>query len=62
MERVLIVAKTKMGEGVCLGGLVLNTRRSVRLLPWDPSRFSHRMDTPFNLGDIWDLELEEVLN
>ena len=62
MERVLIVAKTEMGRGVCLGGLVLNTRRSVRLLPWDPSRFSHSMNTPFNLGDIWDLELEEVSN
>ena len=62
MVQVLIVAKTEMGKGVCLGGLVLNTDQSVRLLPWDPSRFSHSMDTPFNLGDIWDLELEEVPN
>ena len=62
MERVLIVAKTKMNEGVCLGGLVLNTHphqhQRVRLLP--PGRHnSHLMDTPFNLGDIWDLELED---
>jgi len=64
MVQVLIVAKTKMGKGVCLGGLVLNTHphqhQRVRLLPWYPRAFSHPMDTPFNLGDIWDLELEEV--
>ncbi len=60
MVQVLIVAKTKMGNGVCLGGLVLNTRRSVRLLPFLPDRYSHPIDTPFNLGDIWDLRLAEV--
>lgn len=64
MVQVLIVAKTEMGKGVCLGGLVSNTQgvfsRNVRLLPYDQSRFSHSMNTPFNLGDIWDLELEEV--
>lgn len=62
MVQVLIVAKTEMGGGICLGGLVLDTCRSVRLLPYDPSRFSHPRDISFNLGDIWDLELEEVSN
>lgn len=61
MERVLIVAKTEMRGGVCLGGLVLNTGRSVRLLPFD-SGYSHPMDTHFDLGHIWDLELEDVPN
>ena len=60
MVQVLIVAKTKMGAGVCLGGLVLNTRRSVRLLSSSPDRYSLPNNTPFNLGDIWDLRLMEV--
>ena len=66
MVQVLIVAKTKMGWGVCLGGLVSNTQgvfsRRVRLLPVDSGRYSHPMDTHFDLGHIWDLELEDVPN
>lgn len=64
MERVLIVAKTEMEGRVCLGGLVLNTHPHgrVRLLPSDSGRYSHPMDTHFDLGHIWDLELEEVPN
>ncbi len=52
MVQVLIVAKTKMSAGLCLGGLVLHNQRSVRLLP--PADYSHPFDSPINLGEIWD--------
>ncbi len=58
MPKVLIVGKTKMGSGVCLGGIVLTNCRSVRLLP--QTGYSHPKNTPFKVGDIWDLELKEI--
>ena len=61
MAEVLIVAKTKMGDGVCLGGLVLEDDRairSVRLIPPE-GRFYFPKNTPINLGDIWEIQLRE---
>ena len=53
MERVLIVAKTRMPNNACVGGLLLNTNRSVRLLT---GRGSYQpIDTPFNVGEVWDI-------
>lgn len=58
MARVLIVGKTNMGGQLCLGGILLDTRRSVRLLP---SRgIGHQPDKPIHLGEVWDMELREV--
>lgn len=58
MPRVLIVGKTKMGRQLCLGGILLDSCRSVRLLP---SRgLGHPLDKPICLGEIWDMELKEV--
>lgn len=58
MPKVLIVGKTRMGPGVCLGGIVLTDYRSVRLLP--QTGYSHPKNTPFNVGDIWNLDLQEI--
>lgn len=58
MTKVLIVGKTKMGNGVCLGGIVLANCRSVRLLP--QTGHSHPENTSLNVGEIWDLELQEI--
>lgn len=58
MARILIVGKTKMGSQLCLGGIILENRRAVRLLP---SRgLGHPPDKPIFLGDVWDMELSEV--
>ncbi len=58
MPKVLIVGKTKMGGQLCLGGILLDSCRSVRLLP---SRgLGHPLDKPIHLGEIWDMELKEV--
>ena len=58
MPKVLIVGKTRMGSGICLGGIQLTNSRSVRLLP--KTGYTHAKNTSFNLGEIWDLELQEV--
>lgn len=58
MPKVLIVGKTKMGSGVCLGGIVLTSCRSVRLLPKIGK--THAKSTPFKLGEIWNLELQDI--
>ena len=55
MERVLIVAKTHMKSGVCLGGLTRTQNKGVRLLP--PNRPHYPADTRFDVGQVWDLEL-----
>lgn len=54
---ILIVAKTKMNSGVCIGGLVLETNRSVRLLPERGK--NHGFDTHFNVGQIWEMEIRD---
>ena len=58
MAQVLIVGKTKMGSALCLGGILLDSCRSVRLLP---SRgLGHPPDKPICLGEVWNMELREV--
>lgn len=47
-----------MGSQLCLGGILLDSRRSVRLLP---SRgLGHPPDKPIHPGEVWDMELREV--
>ena len=50
---VLIVSKTRMSNSVCVGGLVLENNRYVRLL--NPDTFIQPTNTEFEVGDIWDL-------
>lgn len=58
MECVLIVAKTHVLQNACVGGLVLETNKSVRLMTargdYQPS------NTPFEVGQIWDLALQAI--
>ncbi len=59
MERVLIVAKTHLGPSkFCVGGLNLYTRKNVRLLL--RGEHPHPLDTPFQIGQVWDLALKKV--
>ena len=53
--RVVIVGKTRMGAGVCIGGLVEATGKAVRVIPERAP--CHAARTPFNIADIWDLDL-----
>ena len=58
MAEVLIVGKTNMGKQLCLGEIVLDSRRSVRLLP--SKGIGHPLDKPIFLGAVWDMTLREV--
>lgn len=57
MVKVLIVAKTHMNGGVCVGGLRLDTNRNIRLIPH--GRANHPEDTVFEIGQIWELDFHE---
>lgn len=54
MERVLIVAKTHMQNGICIGGLTRETNKGVRLLEADGSHQSE--DTSLDVGQVWEME------
>ncbi len=56
--RVLIVAKTRMGKGACIGGIT-ETGKSVRLVPLnaDPHDGANR---EYEVGDIWEIAGEPV--
>ncbi len=54
--RVLIVAKTRMGSGACIGAIT-ETGESVRLIPYnaDPHDGANR---EYEVGDIWEVSGE----
>ena len=58
--KVLIVAKTHMFDRACVGAMVYDTGQSIRLLQPDCS--NQPEDTPFNVGQVWDLEFRKRPN
>jgi len=55
---VLIVGKTHMQAHACIGGLVLDNNRSVRLLQADG--WNHPANTDFAVGQIWDIDFQDA--
>ena len=58
--KVLIVAKTRMGGGACIGAIT-EEGESVRLIPFseDPHDGANR---EYEVGDIWEISAEPVTN
>ncbi|MDX5338536.1 MAG: hypothetical protein LPK25_05880 [Cyclobacteriaceae bacterium] len=55
---VLIVSKTRMAGGYfCVGGLVLQNNRFVRLM--DSNGYNQPSNTPFQIGQIYDLAFHQ---
>jgi Dual OB-containing domain len=54
MERVLIVAKTRMYNAACVSGLTIDTNRGIRLLR--SNGFNQQINTPFEVGQVWELD------
>ncbi|MFL5735175.1 MAG: dual OB domain-containing protein [Chloroflexia bacterium] len=54
--KVLIVAKTHVHGRACVGGLALDDNRPLRLL--EPNGAHQPADTPYDVGQIWDLDVE----
>ena len=51
---ILITSKTHKGNAACVGGLILDNNRLVRLL--NPGNWDQYADTDLNIGDIWDIQ------
>ena len=58
MERVLIVAKTRISSGVCVSGLTRSSK-SIRLIP--KGRFNQPIDTEFEVGQASGYRFQEVV-
>lgn len=58
MTQVLIVSKTKMFSGVCIGGITLPDYRSVRLLNEEGKH--HSADTDMSSGQLYEMALDNV--
>ena len=56
--RVLIVAKTRMGSGACIGAIT-ETGKSVRLIPFNADPHDGA-NSEYNVGDIWEISAEPV--
>ncbi len=54
---VVIVGRTRMQSGLCIGGMTTDYR-SVRVLP--PQGHAHPEDAPYQVGDIWELDLHPI--
>lgn len=57
MTRVLIVSRTQTRQGHCIGGMQRDDGRAVRLCP-DELIHGLPADTPYHVGDVWDMDLE----
>lgn len=51
---ILVVSKTHKGKAACVGGILLSTNESVRLL--NPGNWDQYSDTDLNVGTIWDID------
>jgi len=49
---ILIVSKTQMAKGICVGGLIVQNKANVRLL--NPGNLNQPLGTDFEIGEIWD--------
>lgn len=56
MTKVLIVSRTKMRGGVCVGGFDVDAGENVRLLPLD-GQHSHHASVPYRIGQVWEMDL-----
>lgn len=60
MATVLIVSKTQMSNGVCVGGINENTYELIRLHNEKGGNLS--LDAPFEIGDRWEMVVETAWN
>jgi hypothetical protein len=54
--RVLIVSRTLMTAGLCIGGIGLPSGRPLRLLP--PQENHQPLDSPLRIGEIWEMKIK----
>lgn len=63
LEKILIVARTRMKSGVCIGGLTASSSRNVRLIPENrQDKRNYPADTRFDVGQVWDVDYYRSTN
>ena len=60
MATILIVSKTQMQNGICVGGLDISTLELVRLHGERGQNLS--FDEPYEIGDRWELRIQTAWN
>lgn len=60
MGKVLIVSKTKMRNGVCVGGIDIERSDFVRLHTDHGANLPE--DAPYKIGEVWEMTLESPWN
>lgn len=60
MATVLIVSKTQMRNGVCVGGIIEQTCELIRIHNERGGNLSD--DAPYEIGDRWIMNVEDAWN
>lgn len=60
MAKVLIVSKTKLKNGVCIGGINLNNGEFVRIHGARGENLPS--DAPYEIGDVWEMDIKKAWN
>ena len=60
MAIVLIVSKTQMSNGICVGGIDESTCELIRLHNSNGGNLA--VDAPYQIGDRWDLDIKTAWN
>ena len=60
MEDVIIVSRTQMRNGVCVGGIVESTGELIRIHGARGENLSS--DAPYEIGDVWCMDVQTAWN
>lgn len=60
MAIILIVSKTKMSNGICVGGINEDTNEFIRIHNEHGGNLSS--DVPYEIGDRWEMHVEKAWN
>lgn len=60
MHIVLIVSRTQMSNGVCIGGIIEDTCELIRLHNEKGGNLS--LDAPYEIGDRWEMDVKTAWN
>lgn len=60
MENVIIVSKTQMRNGYCVGGIIEDTGQLIRIHGARGQNLG--LDAPYEIGDVWLMDVERAWN
>lgn len=60
MARVLIVSRTQMANGICVGGINMDTNELIRIHNNRGGNLTSA--APYQIGDVWEMKVERAWN